>query len=91
MYSYKLSIEAEGDIIRIFEYGMGRFGVLQAAKYYEMMYDCFNKITLNLFMFPVNTNYRNIDRFCICGVDTIYYNIKGDEIEIITIIGRQDF
>lgn len=91
MYSYKLSIEAEGDIIRIFEYGMGQFGVLQAAKYYEMLYECFNKIALNPFMFPANTNYKKIDRYCVCGVDTIYFNINGNEIEIITIIGRQDF
>lgn len=42
-------------------------------------------------MFPEVTKYKDIDRFCVCGVDTIYFNIKGDEIEIITIIGRQDF
>jgi toxin ParE1/3/4 len=52
---------------------------------------CFDKIASNPLMFPSATNYRDIDRFCVCGVDTIYYNIKGDEIEIITIIGRQDF
>ena len=91
MYSYKLSIEAEGDIIRIFEYGMGQFGVLQATKYYEMLYECFNKIAFNPFMFPANTKYKKIDRYCVCGVDTIYYTINGNEIEIITIIGRQDF
>ena len=42
-------------------------------------------------MFPISSKYRNIERFCVCGVDTIYFNIKGSEIEIITIIGRQDF
>ena len=56
-----------------------------------MLHECFNKIVSNPFMFPVATKYNDIERFCVCGVDTIYYNIKGDEIEIITIIGRQDF
>ena len=42
-------------------------------------------------MFSIVTKYKDIQRFCVCSVDTIYYNIKGDEIEIITIIGRQDF
>ena len=91
MYHYKLSIEAEDDIIRIFEYSLRQFGVLQAVKYYDMLFECFNKIASNPFMFPVNTNYKKIDRYCVCGVDTIYYNIIGDEIEIVTIIGRQDF
>ena len=91
MYKYHLSFEAEEDIVRIFEYGLGRFGLQQANKYYDMLFECFNKIATNPFMFPVVTKYRDVDRFCVCGVDTIYFNIKGDEIEIITIIGRQDF
>lgn len=42
-------------------------------------------------MFPIATKYKDIERFCVCGVNTIYYNIKGDGVEIITIIGKQDF
>ena len=91
MYNYKLSIEAEGDIIRIIEYGIGQFGVAQSSKYYGMLFECFNKIASNPFMFPAVKKYNHIERFCVCGVDTIYYNIKNNEIEIITIIGRQDF
>ncbi|WP_158309093.1 hypothetical protein [Flavobacterium branchiophilum] len=56
-----------------------------------MFHDCFDKIASNLYMFPMVSNYKNVERFCVCGVDTIYYNIKGDEIEIVTIIGRQNF
>jgi len=91
MYSYKLSLEAEEDIVRIFEYGIGQFGVIQAAKYYDMLFECFKKIGSNPFMFPMVSSYKHVERFCICGVDTIYYNIKGDKIEIVTIIGRQNF
>ena len=91
MYKYHLSYEAEEDIIRIFEYGLRRFGLQQANKYYYMLFECFTKIASNPFMFPEVTKYKDIDRFCVCGVDTIYYNIKGNEIEIITIIGRQDY
>lgn len=91
MYKYRLSFESEEDIIRIFEYGLARFGLQQAIKYYDMLFECFDKIASNPFMFPTATKYRDIERFCVCGVDTIYFNIKNDEIEIITIIGRQDF
>jgi len=91
MYNYKLSFEAEEDVIRIFEYGLGRFGLQQATKYYDMMYECFDRIASNPYQFPVVVNYKNAARFCVCGVDTIYYNINGEEVEIITIIGRQDY
>ena len=91
MYNFHLSFEAEEDIVRIFEFGLHRFGLQQANKYYDMLFECFVKIASNPFMFPISTKYKDIERSCVCGVDTIYYNIKGDEIEIITIIGRQDF
>jgi toxin ParE1/3/4 len=91
MYKYHLSYEAEEDIVRIFEYGLRKFGSLQANRYYDMLFDCFTKIATNPFMFPVVIKYKDVERFCVCGVDTIFYNLKGNEIEIITIIGRQDF
>jgi toxin ParE1/3/4 len=91
MYKYHLSYEAEEDIVRIFEYGLRKFGLQQANRYYDMLFDCFTKIASNPFMFPVVIKYKDVERFCVCGVDTIYFNIDGKEIEIITIIGRQDF
>ena len=56
-----------------------------------MLFDCFNKIALNPYMFPIVTKYKGVESYSVCGVDTIFYNLVGDEIEIITIIGRQDF
>jgi len=91
MYSYKLSLEAEEDVVRIFEYGIGQFGVFQAAKYYDMLFECFNKIASNPLMFPIDYKHNNIERYCVCGIDTIYFNIKSDVVEIITIVGRQNF
>ena len=91
MYRYKLSIEAEEDIIRIFEYGIGQFGVVQAAKYYDMLFDCFSKIASNPYLFPKAIRFRQGYRYCVCGVDTIFYKINANEIEIMAIIGRQKF
>lgn len=90
-YSYFLRQEAKEDLWRIYEFGIHIFGVIQADKYFTMLHDCFNKIASNPYLFPVVSNYKHVERFCVCGVDTIYFNIKGDEIEIVTIIGRQDF
>jgi toxin ParE1/3/4 len=91
MYSYFLTREAKEDLWRIYEFGVYRFGETQADIYLMMFHDCFDRIASNPYMFPVASNYKNAERFCVCGVDTIYYNINKEEVEIITIIGRQDY
>lgn len=58
MYKYHLSFEAEEDIVRIFEYGLGRFGLLQANKYYDMLFECFNKLHQNRLCFQRLQNIR---------------------------------
>ena len=91
MFRYKLNIQAEEDLTRIFEYGIGRFGLLQANEYYDKLFDCFSKITSNPYLFPEALRFRQGYRYCVCGVDTIFYKINVNEIEIMAIIGRQDF
>ena len=91
MFRYSLNVEAEEDLTRIFEYGISRFGIIQAYKYYDMIFDCFSKIASNPFLFPNAIQYREGYRYCVCGVDTIFYKINADEIKVMAIIGRQDF
>lgn len=91
MFRYKLNIQAEEDLTRIFEYGIGRLGILQANKYYDMLFDCFSKIASNPYLFPDAIRFRQGYRYCVCGVDTIFYKINCDTIEIMAIIGRQNF
>jgi len=91
MFRYKLNIQAEDDLTRIFEYGLGRFGLFQANKYYDTLFDCFSKIASNPYLFPEAFRFRQGYRYCVCGVDTIFYKITADEIEIMAIIGRQDY
>jgi toxin ParE1/3/4 len=91
MYKYKLSLEAEEDIIRIFEYGFYRFGINQTNSNYDMLFEYFDTIASDPFMFPETIQNNRKYRFCVCGVETIYYKINETEIEIITIIGKQNF
>ena len=92
MYFYKLSLEAEEDITRIYQFGYYKFGLQQADKYYNMLFECFDKIASNPFMFPEAYAIKENFRSCVCGVNSIYYKIgKNNKIEIITIIGKQDF
>jgi toxin ParE1/3/4 len=58
MYSFVLTRDAEEDLDRIHEYGVHRFGMMQADKYYEMFFDCFDKIAFNPFMFPISLYFK---------------------------------
>ena len=92
VYSYFLSNEAKEDLKRIYYYGVAKFGMDQADKYFGMMHDCFDKIESNPFLFPAAMHINKDYRYCVCGVDTIYYKInRNNTVEIVTIIGRQDF
>ena len=92
MYSYVLTKDAEEDLDRIHEYGVHRFGMMQADQYYEMFFECFDKIAFNPFMFPSSSHLNKGYRYCVCGVDTIYYRMISDDlVEIVTIIGRQNY
>ena len=91
MYNYDLSEQAKEDLLRIFEYGIGQFGIDQADKYFEMLHDCFSKIAKNPFLFPAVSNIKSNYHRCVCGVDSIYYKIEPNSVVITTIIGRQDF
>lgn len=91
MYNYFLVREAKEDLWRIYEFGVYKFGEAQAKKYFNLIHDCFEKIAFNPFMFPETVKNNKKYRFCVCGVYTIYYAIKNDEVEIIAIIGKQNF
>lgn len=52
MFHDDLTEEAKDDLLRIYEYGIGQFGVAQTDKYFDVMHECFGKIASNPFMFP---------------------------------------
>jgi len=87
---YKLSKEAEYDLINIHHFGVFRFGEKQADKYYDAFFEQFEVICENPYMFPEVNHLRKGYRRCVCGVDSIYYRINNNVIEVITIIGSQN-
>jgi toxin ParE1/3/4 len=91
MVNYKLSNTAKEDLIRIHHFGVDRFGERQADKYFNKFFKYFDKIANNPFSFESVEHIRKGYRRCPCGSDTIYYRIVNDEVEIISIIGRQDY
>ncbi|KZS41868.1 plasmid stabilization protein [Aquimarina aggregata] len=87
---YKLTNEAESDLIRIHQYGVRKFGEDQADKYFYAFFEQFELIAKQPHLYPSVDYFRKGYRRCVCGVDSIYYQIKPDVVEIIAIIGRQD-
>ena len=87
---YRLSEEAKSDLKRLHQYGVYRFGEKQADKYFTTFFEQFEVITKRPFLYPEVNHLVKGFRRCVCGVDSIYYRIENNVIEIITIIGRQD-
>lgn len=51
MANYRLSKTAKDDLIRIHQYGVKKFGLAQADKYYNALFDCFDAISDRLYSF----------------------------------------
>ncbi|MDF1518553.1 MAG: type II toxin-antitoxin system RelE/ParE family toxin [Lutibacter sp.] len=87
---YKLSNLAIEDLIRIHHYGVKKFGMAQADKYFNTFFEHFEIIAQRPYSFEsvdfIKAGYRR----CVCGADSIYFKVNNDIIEIMTIIGRQD-
>jgi toxin ParE1/3/4 len=90
MIKYKLSYVAKEDLIRIHHYGIKKFGMTQADKYYDSFFEYFNIISEQPFSFESVDYIKSGYRRCVCGSDSIYYRINNDIVEIMAIIGKQD-
>jgi|TARA_B110000285_G_scaffold31616_1_gene32757 toxin ParE1/3/4 len=90
MTKYKLSNDAKEDLIRIHHYGVLKFGIIQADKYFDSFFSQFDVITQRPFSFEsvdyIKTGYRR----SVCGSDSIYFRVNDENIEIMSIIGKQD-
>ncbi len=91
MAKYRITNEAKEDLIRIHHYGVKIFGMAQADKYVDSFFHCFDIIGQRPFSFESADNIKKGYRRCVCGSDSIFYRINNDIVEIMAIIGRQDF
>lgn len=90
MTNYKLSNSVKEDLIRSHQFGVERFGVRQADKYFTELFESFERIASDPYSFISVDFIRQGYRKCQCGVDTIYLRINNDIVEIMSIVGRQD-
>lgn len=90
MADYKISNSAKNDLIRIYHYGVSKFGMNQADHYFDTIFKNIEIISQQPYAFEridhIKTGYRR----CAFGTDSIYYKIENNCVEIMAIVGRQD-
>ena len=90
MAKYRLSNAAKEDLIRIHHFGIERFGINQADKYFNNFFEYFDIVAQRPFSFESVDYIKKGYRRCVCGSDTIYFRVQEDLVEIMAIIGMQD-
>lgn len=90
MGTYRLSEEAKADLARIYFRGLREFGESQADLYYNAFFERFEELVRTPLLYPAVNEIRKDYRRSVCGVDSIYYRVVGDDVEIMSIIGKQD-
>ena len=90
MTNYILSNSAKEDLIRIHHFGVEKFGMTLADKYFETFFDYFDTIAKSPFSFESVDYIKKGYRRCVCGSDSIYYKVNNEIVEIMAIVGMQD-
>lgn len=90
MANYRLSKTAKEDLIRIHHYGVEKFGIEQADKYFDSFFKYFDLIAQRPYSFEAVDFIKEGYRRCVCGSDSIYFKINSNQIDIMAIIGRQE-
>ncbi len=90
MAKFRISNTAKEDLIRIHHYGVKKFGITQADKYFDSFFEYFDIIAQRPFSFESVDFIKKGYRRCVCGSDSIFFKVNEDVVDIMTIVGRQD-
>lgn len=90
MLDYRLTESAEKDLIQIAQYGDVHFGITQSDHYRDQLKQRFSVLAEQPLLYPSVDHIRKEYRRSVCGVHSIYYQIKSNTVEIVRVLGRQD-
>lgn len=90
MANFRISNTAKEDLIRIHHFGVQKFGVQQADKYFNSFFEYFKIIAQRPFSFESVDFIKKGYRRCVCGSDSIFFKVNENIVEIMAIIGKQD-
>ena len=90
MANYRINEDAKADLQRIYRRGVLEFGEAQADRYFDALFDRFEEIAEQPLQYQAVDDIREGYRRSVCGVDSIYYCIVDNKVEIMRILGQQD-
>ena len=90
MASYRISEDAKADLRRIYRHGVREYGDVLADQYYDAFFDRFEELAEQPYLYQAVDEIREGYRRSVCGVDSIYYRVEGNTVEIMAILGQQD-
>ena len=90
MAIYRISEDAKADLRRIYRRGVREYGEALADQYYDVFFDRFEHLAEQPYLYQAVDEIREGYRRSVCGVDSIYYRVEGDTVEIMAILGQQD-
>jgi toxin ParE1/3/4 len=90
MASYRISEDAKADLRRIYRHGGREYGDALADQYYDAFFDRFEELAEQPYLYQAVDDIREGYRRSVCGVDSIYYRVEDDTVEIMAILGQQD-
>ena len=90
MANYRISEDAKADLRRIYRRGVRDYGEAQADQYYDAFFDRFKQLVKRPYLYQAVDDIREGYRRSVCGVDSIYYRVDGDTVEVMAILGQQD-
>jgi toxin ParE1/3/4 len=91
MWNYRLTEDVKEDLRRIYRYGFINFGEAQADLYYDTLLNHFEQIADNPYLYQAVDHIRKGYRRSVLGTNSIFYRVIDDTVEIISILGHQDF
>jgi toxin ParE1/3/4 len=88
MAAYKLSSKAEFDLTVMYAFGISKFGLLQAVKYFFEMHDTFELLSMNRdFGFDTAAYINELKRIFL-KAHTLFYVISTDNIRIVRVLSQ---
>lgn len=88
MANYKLSSKAEFDLTVMYEFGISKFGLIQAQKYFFEMHDTFELLSANSVLGRDASEYINELKRLTFKSHTIFYLITSNGILIIRVFSQ---
>jgi toxin ParE1/3/4 len=90
-YKLKISASSDRDLATLYEYGFVQWGEERADLYYDALIDHFQHLCDNPFLYAAVDDIRPGYRRSVCGVHGIYYKVTDTAVEVMAVIGRQNF